>query len=198
MSNKFINGITDYETWRDHSKDNKKHLERMELINALREKEELSTLDEIRLVSAVVVSRLTSKLDEFFGISTSVCMNPICQARARIPNSICAKCYASNLHYGTQICALESNYYILNEFLISEDSWKTLAIPTINGYARIESHGDVATLNCARNYVRIINSHKYINFGVWTKNVDLWIQAFELENGKPENMTFIYTVISAE
>ena len=41
------------------------------------------------------------------------------------------------------------------------------------------------------NYLRIIKTHPWINFGVWTKNVPLWIRAFALEGGKPVNMKFI-------
>ena len=187
--NKFINGVTLYDEWRDHARDNKKYLERMAIIalgcNTI--------LDELRLVNAVNVSEMSGKLEGFWSVSTSVLMNPICQKRAQVPGSICAMCYAATTasRYNGLTQALETNYRILNEFLISEDSWKTLNWPTSNGYGRVESFGDVASVTCARNYLRIIKSHPHIKFGVWTKNYTLWMRAFALEGGKPENMKFI-------
>lgn len=186
---KFINGVTNYNEWRDHAKDNKRYLERMALISLGCK----SILDELRLVQAVNVSAMSGKLEGFWSVSTSVLMNPICQQRAKDPDSICHDCYAAVTASGrsglTQ--ALETNYRILNDFLISEDAWRTLNWPTSNGHARVESFGDAATVTCTRNYLRIENSHSHIKFGVWTKNVPLWIPAFELEGGKPKNMKFI-------
>lgn len=186
---KFVNGETDYNAWRDHARDNKRYLERMALISLGCK----SILDELRLVQAVNVSEMTGKLQGFYSVSTSVLMNPICQQRAKDPNSICHGCYAAtNVQAYSQLTqALETNHRILNDFLISEDSWKALNWPTTNGYARVESFGDVASVTCARNYIRILRSHSHLKFGVWTKNDTLWIRAFVLEGGKPENMKFI-------
>lgn len=197
---KFINGETNYNEWRDHARDNKRYLERMALISLGCK----TLLDEIRLVQAVNVSAMTGKLEGFWSVSTSVLMNPICQQRAKDPDSICHHCYAATTasRYSELMQALETNYRILNDFLISEDSWKILSWPTSNGYGRVESFGDVASVTCARNYLRIINSHPNIKFGVWTKNVPLWIRAFALEGGKPKNMKFIvsspYTNVKVE
>ena len=189
---KFINGITNYSDWRDMSKDNARTIARKAIIRAMAAKHILTLGQELQLVQAVNVSALTGKLDGYYSISTSVLMNDRCQARAKNPRSICADCYAASnvARYSNLTQALECNYEILNGFLISDTAWNVLCIPTTNGDARIESHGDVATVTCARNYIRIIRTHKHLNFGVWTKNVDLWEKAFEIE-GKPENMEFI-------
>ena len=190
---KFINGVTNYEEWRDHAKDNKKYKERMAVISEmLPKKDNLSFADQVILVMAIVVSALTGKLEDFFAISTSVLMNKICQARAKIEGCICKDCYAAN-NAGSRstLCqALETNFLILNNFLISQDAWKLLAIPSINQCARIEAHGDVATEICAINYMHIILSHSYLTFGVWTKNLELWKNVLETY-GKPDNMVFI-------
>lgn len=193
---KFINGVTDYDEWRDHDRDNKKFKERMSKISwALAKKENgerLTLAEQIVLVLCIVVSELSGKLEGFYAISTSVLMNAICQARAKVKNSICALCYAAlNIQRkATLTQALETNFIILNTFLISEEAWKVLAIPSTNGMARIESHGDVATEICAINYVRIVASHPWLTFAVFTKNVELYKNVFETE-GKPSNMIFI-------
>ena len=193
---KFINGKTDYNEFRDHSKDNKAYLARMEVIEAAREAARNGKIQEyqyVQLVQQVVVSEMTGKLEGYYSVSTSVLMNPICQARARIPGSICAKCYAASTaaRYSALTQSLETNTFIMTEFLIPEMAWATLVWPTTNGDARVESFGDVRNVIQARNYLRIIKTHPWLNFGVWTKNAGIWAAAFKLEGGKPENMKFI-------
>ena len=190
---KFINGETNYVEWRDHSKDNKKYLERMAVIVMVIALKVIGFADELKLVAQIIVSAMTGKLEGYFSLSTSVLMNKRCQARAKIKGSICAACYAaSTASRNSGLCqALETNYIILNNFLISEAAWATLVWKTTNGDARIESFGDVDTVTCARNYIRIVKTHPWLNFGAWTKDVDIWIEAFILEGGKPKNIKFI-------
>ena len=190
---KFIQGVTKYEEWRDHSRDNQKYKERMAVISEmLPKKDKLTFADEVMLVMCVVVSCLTGKLEDFWAVSTSVLMNKICQARAKIDGCICKDCYAAAgcARFSGLCQGLETNFLILNNFLISAKAWAVLAIPSITGWARIEAHGDVASKICAINYNRIIESHKHLNFTVWSKNLDIWKSVFETE-GKPDNMIFI-------
>lgn len=194
---KFINGKTNYQAWRETRANNSKYDARAAVIAETMEKDTLTDVDYIRLVNTIMISEMTGKLSGFYSISTSVLMNERCQARAGIPGTICEKCYAaaSLNHYDGLMEAMETNHKILNTWLIPENAWRALACPSTNGKFRIEAFGDVATVTCARNYVRIINTHKWLHFGVWTKNPDLWEKAFELEGGKPENMTYIVSSI---
>ncbi len=193
---KFINGVTNYDEWRDHAKDYETYKQRMAVISEMLAKKErgekLTFADEVRLVGQVVVSALTGKLEDFYSVSTSVLMNPCCQARARMDGCICKECYAANnvSRFGTLAQALETNYLILNNFIISPEAWETLAIPSINGKARTESHGDTASVVCAINHTRIVASHSWLVFGTWTKNLTHYKPVFEAE-GKPDNMIFI-------
>lgn len=154
---------------------------------------ELDREDEIIVVLKLIqVSALSGKLEGYSTISTSVTKNPFCLARMKDPEKICSACYAvKNLDRRDALKQnLDINFEILNKVLISEAAWKFAAIQTCNGDARIESHGDVATVTCARNYIRCAKAHEWITFGVWTKNWNLWKIAFELEGGKPENIVF--------
>lgn len=187
---------TDYEAWRDHEKDNAVYNRRMNVIEVMAAKVKtesgLTIADEINLVQCIAVSELSDKMTDFYAVSTSCLMNPRCRERAKNPELICFYCYATGnaVRFSGLMQCIETNYRILNTHLLSETALATLAIPTKNGAARIEAHGDVASVICARNYIRIIKTHPWIHFGVWTKNLDLWLEAFRLE-GKPENMTFI-------
>ena len=179
-----------------NKKKNNKYLSRAEIICRMHEKirngEQLTDFDYFQLVQCINVSKLSGKLDGFYSISTSVLKNPICHARACNNKTICSKCYAAtSTAYRTELAlALDTNYDILNGFLIPESAWSALPIYSSNGKSRIESHGDIATVTGARNYLRIIKTHKHLFFGVWSKNWNIWLTAFKLE-GKPENMNFI-------
>lgn len=121
--------------------------------------------------------------------TTSLC-NPICQKRKEICNGICSHCYADSL------CKMRKN---LNMHLVQNFEKLTSrlmtpkeadAVPVTSLIARIESFGDVANVTQARNYIRIIRSHKWITFGIWSKNWGIWHAAFKKE-GKPKNCTFV-------
>lgn len=193
---KFINGVTNYDEWRDHEKDFNTYKAKMAVVSEMLAKKEkgepLTFADEIRLVQCVNVSALTGKLEDFYSVSTSVLMNPICQARAKVKGCICEKCYAANnVAARSGLCqCLEVNYIILTNFLISEEAWALLTIPSINGKSRIESHGDTASAPHAINYTRIMASHEYVDFGVFGKNLEHYNRAFKME-GKPNNCIFI-------
>lgn len=195
MKRKFINGVTDYDSFKEEFiKENQKYLQRLAVVNAMSEKERLTLADEIALVAQIGVSRLTGKLDGFWAVSTSVLMNRLCQARALVEGSICADCYAAQGAVSRDGLALvlEINYMIINRWRLSPEAWATLPIPSINGKSRGESHGDVATVCAAVNMCNICASHPYLTFGVWTKNLNLYRAAFK-EVGKPKNMIFIYS-----
>ena len=63
-------------------------------------------------------------------------------------------------------------------------------MPVTSLIARIESFGDVANVTQARNYIRIIRAHRWIQFGIWSKNHEIWLEAFE-KDGKPRNCTYV-------
>lgn len=161
------------------------------LINAING-EKLTFQDELKLVSCVHTSALTGKLEDFTSISSSVSENNICAARSKNPCSICSKCYAKqSVEYRSNLrLALLINHIILNCFDISIDAWRTLSIASVNGKARIESHGDVASITASDNMIKIVISHNWLYFGVWTKNFGFYHRTF-LKYGKPENMSFL-------
>lgn len=154
--------------------------------------DDLTDSDYIALVNCIHVSALTGKLENFYSISSSVAENDICKARAKNCNSICSKCYAANsVSYRNNLrLALLINHIILNCFDIPERIWRLLSIPSVNGKARIESHGDVASVQASDNIVKIIRSHEWLLFGTWTKNFGFYYRTF-LKYGNPENMSFL-------
>lgn len=164
----------------------------IEKLEKLENGENLTFSDELQLVQCLHVSALTGKLEEFYSLSSSVAENDICRRRALNKCSICSKCYAKDsvgYRSGLRLCLLV-NHIVLNCFDISLEAWATLAIVTSNGKFRMESHGDAASTTATNNMTKIIMTHKWVVFGVWTKNFGFWYRSF-VEFGKPDNMTFL-------
>ena len=164
----------------------------IEMLEKVISGEKLNTIDEYKLVQCMNVSALTGKLEEFYSISSCVTENDICRHRANDCNSICHDCYAmQSVSYRTNLeLSLLVNHIVLNCFDISVAAWRTLAIPSVNGKARLESHGDVASVQASDNMAKIQLSHDHLTFGVWTKNFGFWYQTFK-KYGKPANMIFL-------
>ena len=131
-----------------------------------------------------------TKLEGIQSISTSVLVNPICQHRRGICGGICEKCYANALCQMRHSLDnhLVDNMEILSTRLLTKAEASAVPITTL--YARIESFGDVRNVIQARNYIRIIRTHKLSRFGIWSKNWYIWYAAF-LKEGKPRNCTFV-------
>lgn len=154
--------------------------------------EQLTRMEEIKLVQCIHVSALTGKLSNFYSVSSSVAENDVCKARSKDCNSICSKCYAmASVNYRSNLkLSLLINHIILNCFDISLEAWSVLVIPSTNGKTRLESHGDVASRQASDNMAKIMMSHTWLTFGVWTKNFYFWFLTFQ-KYGKPDNMIFL-------
>lgn len=132
------------------------------------------------------------KLAGIQSLSTSVLDNPICQARRKVPGSVCAKCYAAHLvayRKSLNNCLIR-NYGILTDHLLTKREAATCQFVTALG--RIESFGDVSSVLHARNYIRVERANPMTRFVIFSKNLEIYHEAFEIE-GKPKNTTFVYS-----
>lgn len=143
------------------------------------------------LVSCLwVVHHLKNKLEGIDSISSSVHDNCFCRKWREIKDCICAYCYAHN-QQSYQTGLKEHNILnglILRNILIPVSAFKSLVF--IFPYIRIESFGDVANVIQARNYIRIIKAFPHKRCAIWSKNLQIWNDAFDLEV-KPKNTTFV-------
>ena len=146
----------------------------------------------VALVSCLwIVNHNARKLEGISSISSSVCDNALCAAWRKIKDCICSHCYAYN-QQSFQTGLREHNTLngiILRNVLIPVCAFKHLHF--LFPYLRIESFGDVANVVQARNYIRIIKAFPSMRCAIWSKNLAIWKQAFELEGGKPKNTTFV-------
>lgn len=139
-----------------------------------------------------ITDKHQGKMTGIQSISTSCLLNPICKARHENGVGVCKHCFSCRYQeYRPSLYqTLAENYRILNEHLLTRGEAARCVFNTILG--RIEAFGDVATVTCARNYIRIMRSNKLTKFGIWTKNPEIWKEAIELEGGrKPKNASFV-------
>ena len=146
----------------------------------------------VTLVSCLwIVNHNARKLEGICSISSSVTDNARCAYWRKIKDCICVHCYAYN-QQSFQTGLREHNTLngiILRNVLIPICAFKRLRI--LYPYLRIESFGDVANVTQARNYIRIIKAFPGKRCAIWTKNIQIWHEAFILEGGKPKNTTFV-------
>ena len=132
----------------------------------------------------------TGKMSGNAGMSTNNKINDFCTAHKNCPGSICKDCFANaQLDFMTSMNKpLTINFLLLNYALIPAN-----ILPIVNRqFYRIESFGDVATITQARNYIHLMTANKLnerCNFGAWSKNPGLWVDAFRID-GKPHNLSF--------
>lgn len=137
-----------------------------------------------------VSDKMTGKLSGIPSISTACLLNPICKKRMENGNSICAHCFAAALleKKDTVNQAMKSNFYLLQNLLPLD------MLPRFRNVCivRIESFGDVASVNQAKNYINICKVNPAVRFAAWTKNDWIWEAAID-ELGKPENLTMVFS-----
>ena len=146
--------------------------------------------------SAIHISKLTGKLEDFRAISVNTLTNEFCN---KMHNSqyvkkdhICPKCYSFALLMGFRknvAPALERNSRLLSSRLLSYDE-----LPFINdAYFRFDAHGELINPLHLLNYINIVRKNHGCNFALWTKRKDLINRYFKLGYTKPDNLILIYS-----
>lgn len=130
------------------------------------------------------------KMENIPSISTSCEENPICIARMKAGDSVCAHCFADvTVRRYTELgknCA--ANYDLLTSEVLP-----LAALPIFKPdveIVRIESFGDVANVTQAINYINIINANPSVTFAWWSKNAPIINEAFD-QVGKPKNVVMV-------
>ena len=143
--------------------------------------------------SPIIVSdNMTAKMFGFPSISTSVALNPICQARAKDKDSICSHCFAMSTvaRYTALGRNLAHNTDVLTKEILPLESLPKFNRATV--MCRFESFGDLNNATQVINYFNICKVNPHINFALWSKNPKLIALALESVE-KPENITIIYS-----
>ena len=136
-----------------------------------------------------VSDSMSGKMTGIPSISTSCLVNPICIARMKDGDSICAHCFAETTLKRYTACgrAMESNFHLLNDSVLDTELLPRFANVAI---VRIESFGDVASVTQAINYANICKANPTVTFAWWSKNMKICKEAFDIV-GKPDNVIMV-------
>lgn len=143
----------------------------------------------LNLSPIAISDYMTGKMSGMPSISTSCLVNPYCIARMKNKENICSECFAAatqNQYKDLKQNCID-NYNLLQNVLPLE------LLPVFNPnikMIRLESFGDLGSVNQAINYINICNVNKNNTFALWSKNAFLLEKAIETA-GKPKNMIFI-------
>lgn len=133
-----------------------------------------------------ISDHMTGKMDHIPCISTTCKCNSYCLERMKHEDLVCFHCFAEKIRKETE-SAMRSNFEILNAGIIPDDQ-----VPVFVNvkYVRIESFGDIGSVNHALNYIKIIRANPEVIFAWWTKNLGLVDRAFKIA-GKPDNVIMV-------
>ena len=136
-----------------------------------------------------VYDYMSGKMEGIPSISTSCLDNPICQARMRDGDSVCAKCIAAATLARYDKCHEHclDNLHLLMSAVLDKSLLPRFA--NVCG-VRIESFGDVGNVTHAINYANIAYENPRQTFAWWTKNANIVGAAFDIV-GKPSNVILI-------
>ena len=145
-----------------------------------------------------------SKMANKHSLSTSVRLNPFCQARQCMKckedgaEPVCPYCFANAISNArpTVDYAMTRNSEILWNVEIPPEVWRKVRGKEILGWkepdARVQSLGDARCVIECRNYIHLTNAIPEMTWTPWSKNDNFWYQAYE-QLGKPENMIYIHS-----
>lgn len=148
-------------------------------------------IKEFRKKTGVFIGdRLTGKMEGVPHLSSSYLENPACIARAKIPGTICAKCYAATTckRYPEARDAYAQNGRILSRRIIPVEEWPLLNYRVF----RLESFGDLINVKHAKNYFNFCKRNPLTTFALWTKRPDVIARALKTAE-KPDNLIIIYS-----
>lgn len=146
-----------------------------------------------RIITGILITeKMSGKMEGMQSLSTSCLVNPYCQARRKIKDSICSKCYAaSTLEYRKN----QDKAYIVNFEILTSRMLEKHEIPVINAKVfRFEAFGDIYNLTQMYNYIQIAKGNPDVNFALWSKNIAIVEKAF-VAFGKPENFIYVYSAL---
>ena len=146
----------------------------------------------------------TGKMRGMFSLSTACTVNPRCIERAKVPGTICEKCYAASMleQYKNLDACTGLNAAILTKKEISVDTFPRVDA-SIFPYGRYEAFGDLFPDERGAvqfiNYTNMCIRNPDIKFALWTKNPDVVAYALQCTHSdgtpvrKPRNLVIIYS-----
>ena len=137
---------------------------------------------------------LAGKMKDVWAISTISLCNAFCLARMKNPELVCYHCYVKKSLRIDGILQYTQNMFVLSQDIPDEwipvlDEKQAVNHPII----RLESMGDLMTVQQAKNYLRIAQKNQAFRFGIWTKNPAVFGKAVD-GIGMPDNLSSVLSM----
>ena len=153
-------------------------------------------MGELKMYNGVlwISDCMTGKMEDIHSLSTSVLDNPICQARRKVKDSICEKCFAAATlkRYSSVQRYLHENFLKMNNGIIENNDLPRLINDRI---FRLEAFGDSCTTNHVINTFNICTKNPETTFTIWTKNPEFINQVLRMGYEKPKNLIIVLSSV---
>ena len=128
------------------------------------------------------------KMKGMMSLSTSTMDNPLCIKNRNIKGSICESCFAykQTKCYKSMDGAFKHNASILTTRDLKDEEIEILNVK----FFRFEAFGDLHNEQQLKNYIKICNKNKHVDFAIWSKNYKLILEYFK-NHKKPKNLRII-------
>lgn len=128
------------------------------------------------------------KMAGLWSISTSAKRNPLCQKYCKDPKKVCSHCFALR---DFKIRHTLENRMALNTEALTKDVLTVMSLLPSSFPQRIESFGDLSTVEQAVNYILYATVNPQCKFALWTKNPHILQAAFDRGFKKPKNLSIV-------
>jgi len=149
----------------------------------------MTNLEIKKALKNALCTNHSGKMEGMVSLSTSVKLNPDCAERAKIPGSICSKCYADRqLSYQHSTAAK----YERNTKLLTSEVYPVECFPEIlETIGRFEAFGELFNTIQLENYFNMCLKNPDVDFALWTKNVYILANGRRKGLQKPKNLTIL-------
>lgn len=144
---------------------------------------------EFKRVTGITISKMTGKMEDMKGITTSCLCNEHCKQYSQNEDFVCSKCYAESfLSYRKNVRDnYERNTQVLTSRMLNGNE-----LPDIReDIFRFESFGDLNNITQCINYFNICKANPETTFALWTKNPFIVEETIKNGESKPDNLVIV-------
>ena len=145
-----------------------------------------------------ISTNLSGKLKGITGITTYHGSCEFCKKMQKDEKNVCRFCYAKDIdkrHWTDAIEHYKENTKKLSEHMYRSELPNLMYDNAGTNLVRFDTHGEVPNLECLINFFKIARSNYRFRFALWTKRIDLLIEAAESGIITPKNVCIVVSSI---
>ena len=145
-----------------------------------------------------ISTKLSGKLKGITGITTYFGACEFCKKMQKDKKCVCQFCYARDIEKRNWKDAIEhykDNTNILSEHMYRSDIPNLMYDNAGTNLVRFDTHGEIPNLECLINFYKIARANYRFRFALWTKRVDLLIEAAQKGIITPKNVCIVVSSV---